>query len=96
MGRSAAVNAPVLVGVDGAQNQILRPGNFFQVFRFAAVHKVVRTQRARFFFLAGRRGKSRDFRAEGPRELDCQVAQAADADQPTREDGLTPWVAQRL
>ena len=55
------------------------PGHFLHGLGFAAVDEVVRAQCARLFFLVSRGGKGRYLRAEGPRKLDGQVSQSADA-----------------
>jgi len=90
------VNAPVLICVDGAENEILCSGHFLQSLRFAAVDEAVRTQRAGFLFLALRGGEGRDLRAKGARELNGQVTRPPMPMTPTRDEGLTPCVRSGL
>ena len=90
------VDRPVLVGVGGVQNKVLRPGHFLQRLGFAVVDKVVRAQRASLFFLGGRGGKGRYLRAEDARKLDGHVSQSADAHNAHTRRGVDAMGAQRV
>ena len=82
------VDAPVLVGVDGAQDQVLCPGDFLQRLGLEAVDEVVGAEGAGFIFLGGRGGEGSYVRAEDAGELDGHVAEAADADDADARGGV--------
>ena len=94
--QSLDVDIPVLIGVDGVQDEVERAGYFFHGLRLARMTKWWAPKRAGFFFFAGRGGEGGDFRAEDARELDGDVAEAADADDADAGGRIDAVVAQRI
>ena len=74
------VSAPVLIGVDGGEDEVEGAGYFFHGLGFAAIDEVMRAEGAGFLFFGQSCGEGGNLGTEGAGELDGEVAETADAD----------------
>src|SRR5664280_240012 len=85
---------PVLVRADGGEQKVEGAGKLFQRTVVAGVDEVVRAEPARLFLFVGGGGEGCDLRAEGPGELQAEVAKSADAYDADTRGGAHAEVAQ--
>ena len=86
--QSLEVSAPVLIGVDGGEDEVEGAGYFFHGLGFAAIDEVMCAEGAGFLFFGQSRGEGSNLGTEGAGELYGEVTEAADADDADTRGGV--------